>query len=93
MQLGPSYSVQVTFQLSSKTYINHQFLLNLQLLLEKGAMQLGGSGTVDSKTEKQQLALQALHELGAVPEHVETRTLYNDDCPGIPQVCCQSSGS
>ena len=48
-------------------------------------MQLGGA-TMDSKTEKQQLALQALHELGAVPEHVETRTLYNDDCPGIPQV-------
>ena len=21
-----------------------------------------------------------------VPEHFETRTLYNDDCPGIPQV-------
>ena len=29
--------------------------------------------------------LQVLLRLGAVPEHIETRTLYNEDCPGIPQ--------
>ena len=37
-------------------------------------------------SERNQLALQVLHEYGVTPEHIETRTLYNDDCPGIPQV-------
>ena len=43
----------------------------------------------DDKTlgsDEHRLALYVLHELGVVPEHFETRTLFNEDCPGIPQV-------
>ena len=53
-------------------------------------------GTAESSpakpaSERNQLALQVLHEYGVTPEHIETRTLYNDDCPGIPQVSCKNS--
>ena len=37
-------------------------------------------------SDEHRLALYVLHELGVVPEHFETRTLFNEDCPGIPQV-------
>ena len=37
-------------------------------------------------SERNELAIQVLHQSGVTPEHIETRTLYNDDCPGIPQV-------
>lgn len=37
-------------------------------------------------SDEHRLALYVLHELGVVPEHFETRTLFNKDCPGIPQV-------
>ncbi|XP_063694280.1 myoferlin-like isoform X6 [Bolinopsis microptera] len=36
-------------------------------------------------SERNELAIQVLHQSGVTPEHIETRTLYNDDCPGIPQ--------
>ena len=40
----------------------------------------------DFGADDQQLALKVLHELKLVPEHVETRTLYNPMQPGISQV-------
>ena len=64
------------------------------LFLEKtkGPMQLGSTNDLAAKPEvnatleKNRLALQVLHKLDVIPEHIESRTLYNDDCPGIPQV-------
>ena len=40
----------------------------------------------DLGADDQQLALKVLHELKLVPEHVETRTLYNPMQPRISQV-------
>jgi len=57
----------------------------------KGPMQLGSTNDLAAKPEvnatleKNRLALQVLHKLDVIPEHIESRTLYNDDCPGIPQ--------
>ena len=65
--------------------------MELHLLAEKkkGPMQLNAAaGAIPIKpvSERNELALQVLHQSGITPEHLETRTLYNDDCPGIPQV-------
>ena len=51
-------------------------------------MQLNAAADAPIKpvSERNELALQVLHQSGITPEHLETRTLYNDDCPGIPQV-------
>ena len=55
----------------------------------KGPMQLNAAADaipIKPVSERNELALQVLHQSGITPEHLETRTLYNDDCPGIPQV-------
>ena len=58
-----------------------------------GPMQLNGTSEAAKPapvklpaSERNELAIQVLHQSGVTPEHIETRTLYNDDCPGIPQV-------
>jgi len=57
-----------------------------------GPMQLNGTSEAAKPapvklpaSERNELAIQVLHQSGVTPEHIETRTLYNDDCPGIPQ--------
>ena len=54
--------------------------------MQLGAVNETAVAEVNTTLEKNQLALQVLHKLGVIPEHIESRTLYNDDCPGIPQV-------
>lgn len=62
----------------------------MQTEKKKGPLHLPHLGApvapVKSSSERNELALQVLHKSGVTPEHIETRTLYNDDCPGIPQV-------